>query len=44
MMGQSWDCHQFASRHDPRDNALSPKRIGWLYPIFRSRATFTTGC
>ena len=29
------DCYQFASRHDPRNKALSLKRIGWLYPIFR---------
>ena len=29
------DCHQFAPRHDPRNKALSLKRIGWLYPIFR---------
>ena len=28
------DCHQFASHHDPRNKALSLKRIGWLYPIF----------
>ena len=29
------DCHQFARSHDPRNEALSLKRIGWLYPIFR---------
>ena len=29
------DCHQFAPRHDPRNKALSLKRIGWLYPIFQ---------
>ena len=29
------DCHQFASRHDPKNKALSLKRIGRLYPIFR---------
>ena len=29
------DCHQFAPRHDPRNKALSLKRIGWLYQIFR---------
>ena len=29
------DCHQFTPRHDPRNKALSLKRIGWLYPIFR---------
>ena len=29
------DCHQFASRHDPRNKAFSLNRIGWLYPIFR---------
>ena len=29
------DCHQFAPRHGPRNKALSLKRIGWLYPIFR---------
>ena len=28
-------CHQFAPRHGPRKKALSLKRIGWLYPIFR---------
>ena len=28
------DCHQFAPLHDPRNKALSLKRIGWLYPIF----------
>ena len=28
------DCHQFAPRHDPRNKALTLKRIGWLYPIF----------
>ena len=33
--GENGDCHQFASRHDPRNKALSLKRIGWLYPIFR---------
>ena len=30
---------QFASRHDPRNKALSRKRIGWLYPFF---ATLTS--
>ena len=30
------DCHQFAPRHDPRNRALSLKRIGWLYPIFQA--------
>ena len=25
---------KFAPRHDPRNKALSLKRIGWLYPIF----------
>ena len=29
------DCHQFAPRHGPRNKALTLKRIGWLYPIFR---------
>ena len=29
------DCHQFAPRHGPRNKALSLKRIGWPYPIFR---------
>ena len=29
------DCHQFAPPHGPRKKALSLKRIGWLYPIFR---------
>ena len=32
---ENGDCHQFASRHGPRNKALSLKRIGWLYPIFR---------
>ncbi len=29
------DCLQFAPRHGPRNNRLSLKRPGWLYPIFR---------
>ena len=29
------DCHPFAPRHGARNKALSLKRIGWLYPIFR---------
>ena len=29
------DCHQFAPRYGPIKKALSLKRIGWLYPIFR---------
>ena len=29
------DGHQFAPRHGPRNKALSLKRIGRLYPIFR---------
>ena len=35
------DCHQFAPRHDPRNKALSLKRIGWLYPIFPRAARRT---
>ena len=30
------DCHQFAPPLGPRNQALGPKRIGWLYPIFRN--------
>ena len=29
------DCHQFTPRYSPIKKALSLKRIGWLYPIFR---------
>ena len=34
-MAKNGDCHQFAPRHGLRKKALSLKRIGWLYPIFR---------
>ena len=34
--GRNGDCHQSASHHDPRNQTRSRKRIGWLYPIFRS--------
>ena len=34
------DCHQFDPRHGPRKKALSLKRIGWLYPIFRIDHSF----
>ena len=36
------DCHQFAPRHDPRNKALSLKRIGWLEAVKKS-GTATSG-
>ena len=32
---EKWGLPPIRRRHSPRNNVLSLKRIGWLYPIFR---------